>query len=261
VLQEFDIGMFSFLKFHSTEKYFRLNRMSSMFFFSFLILFFLFSCYSHFVNAEEIITIVPGASDSSRYRFFDITEYPISTGEEIKWYNADNILHNINVISSDGKTIVTESEDIKPKEYFNYEFKEEGQYLFQSSKYPWMKGKIIVTDDIKTIKKSLGNDIDLNISWTPSTIKSGEKSLFKMIFIDKKSGKNQEHIDYSFTIKDSTSDKILYKNSLTHSAWGMEPASYKFDLAGPFVGEVGIQGILFQPIDPKYVEFEIESSE
>jgi plastocyanin len=261
VLQKYNIEMFSFLKFHNNEKYFQLNRMNSMLFFSFLILFFLFSCYSHFVNAEEIITIVPGASDSSRFRFFDITEYPISTGEEIKWYNADNILHNINVISSDGKTIVTESEDIKPKEYFNYEFKEEGQYLFQSSKYPWMKGKIIVTDDIKTIKKSLGNDIDLNISWTPSTIKSGEKSLFKMIFIDKKSGKNQEHIDYSFTIKDSTSDKILYKNSLTHSAWGMEPASYKFDLAGPFVGEVGIQGILFQPIDPKYVEFEIESPE
>ncbi|HEX2406375.1 MAG TPA: hypothetical protein VHJ38_04115, partial [Nitrososphaeraceae archaeon] len=139
-------------------------------------MFFLFSCYSHFVNAEEIITIVPGSSDSSRFRFFDITEYPISTGEEIKWYNADNILHNIKVISSDGKTIVTESENIKPKEYFNYEFKEEGQYLFQSSKYPWMKGKIIVTDDIKTIKKSLGNDIDLNISWTPSDIKSGEKS-------------------------------------------------------------------------------------
>lgn len=261
MLQEYDIGMFSFLKFNSNEKYSQLNKMRSMLFFSFLILFFLFSCYSHFVNAEEIITIVPGASDSSRYRFFDITEYPIRTGEEIKWYNADNIPHNINVISSDGKTIVTESENIKPEEYFNYEFKVEGQYLFQSSKYPWMKGKIIVTDDIKTIKKSLGNDIDLNISWTPSTIKSGEKSVFKMIFIDKKSGKNQEHIDYSFTIKDSTSDKILYKNSLTHSAWGMEPASYKFDLAGPFVGEVGIQGILFQPIDPKYVEFEIESSE
>ena len=71
-------------------------------FFYFSILFFLFSCYSHFVHAEEIITIVPGSSDSSRYRFFDITEYPISTGEEIKWYNADNILHKIQIMSNDG---------------------------------------------------------------------------------------------------------------------------------------------------------------
>ncbi|MDW3626820.1 MAG: hypothetical protein QOK72_09270 [Nitrososphaeraceae archaeon] len=204
---------------------------------------------------------MPGSSDSSRYRFFDITEYPISTGEEIKWYNADNILHNIKVISSDGKTIVTESENIKPNEYFNYEFKDEGQYLFQSSTYPWMKGKIIVTDDIKTVKESFENDIDLYVSWTPSTIKSGEKAIFKIIFIDKKSTKNQEHIDYSFTIKDSAVDKVLYKNSLTHSAWGIEPASYTFDLTGNLVIEVGIQGILFQPITPEYIEFEIETTQ
>ena len=254
--------MFSNLRFHSNVKYFQLNKISNVLFFSFsiLIFFLLFSLDSQFAQSEEIITIVPGSSDSSRYRFFDITEYPISTGQEIKWYNADNILHHIKVMSNDGRTILSESENIKPKEYFNYEFKEEGEYLFQSVKYPWMKGKIIVTDDINTITESFENDIDLYISWTPSTIKSGEKALFKIIFIDKKSYKNQEHIDYSFTIKESTADKVLYKNSLTHSAWGIEPASYKFDLTGNFVGEVGIQGILFQPINPEYIEFEIEST-
>jgi plastocyanin len=249
--------MFAGPNFHSNRYYFSLN----IIFFSFSILFLLFSFYSHFAYAEEIITIVPGSSDSSRYRFFDITEYPISTGEEIKWYNADNIPHNIKVVSSDGKTIVTESENIKPKEYFNYEFKDEGQYLFQSSKYPWMKGKIIVTDDIKTVKESFENDIDLYMSWTPSTIKSGQKAIFKIIFIDKKSTKNQEHIDYSFTIKDSAVDKVLYKNSLTHSAWGIEPASYTFHVTGNLVIEVGIQGILFQPITPEYIEFEIETTQ
>ena len=40
------------------------------------------------------------------------------------------------------KTVVAESENIKPNQYFNYEFKGEGEYLFQSIKYPWMKGKI-----------------------------------------------------------------------------------------------------------------------
>ena len=98
----------------------------------------------------------------------------------------------------------------------------------------------------------------ISISWTPSTIKSGEKAIFKIIFIDKKSSKNQEHIDYSFTIKDSTADKVLYKNSLTHSAWGVEPASHKFNSIGNFIGEVGIQGVLFQPVSPQSSEFEIE---
>ena len=231
-------------------------------FFSFSILFFLVSCYSHFVHAEEIITIVFGSSDSSRYRFFDITEYPISTGEEVKWYNADNILHKIQIMSNDtNKSIVAESENIEPKEYFNYKFKEEGEYLFQSIKYPWMKGKIIVTDDIKTIKERLKNNIDLNISWTPSIIKSSEKAIFKIIFIDKKSSKNQEHIDYSFTIKDLNDEKVLYKNSLTHSAWGVEPASHKFNSIGNFIGEAGIQGILFQPITPEYIKFGIETTQ
>src|SRR5215211_4075616 len=180
--------MFSGLKFHSNRNYFSLN----IIFFSFSILFLLFSFYSQFAYGEEIITIVPGSSDSSRYRFFDITEYPISTGEKIKWYNADSILHNIQILSSDGKTIVTQSENIKPNEYFIYAFKEEGQYLFQSSKYPWMKGKIIVTDDIKTVKESFANDIDLYISWTPSNVKSGEKTIFKIIFRDKEGNQNQE---------------------------------------------------------------------
>ena len=250
--------MSSFLKLHSNDKYFQVNKMTKVFFY-FSILFFLVSCCSYFAHAEEIITIVPGSSDSSRYRFFDITEYPISTGEEIKWYNADNIIHNIQILSNDtNKTIVAESENIEPKEYFNYEFKEEGEYLFQSIKYPWMKGKIIVRDDIKTIKERLKNNIDLYISWTPSIIKLHEKTLFKIIFIDKKSSKNQEHIDYSFTIKDLDDDKVLYKNSLTHSAWGVEAASHKFHSTGNFMGEVGIQGVLFQPVSPQYSDFEIE---
>ena len=186
MLQEYITLMSSALKFYSNEKYFQVNKMTNLLLFSFLFLFFLFSCYLHYAHAEEIITIVPGSSDSSRYRFFDITEYPISTGEQLTWYNADNIIHNIKIMSKDGKTLVAESENIKPKEYFNYEFKEEGEYIFDSSKYPWMKGKIIVTDDIKIIKESLKNNIDLYLDWTPSTIKSGEKTLFKIIFIDKK---------------------------------------------------------------------------
>ena len=54
---------------------------------------------------------------------------------------------------------------------------------------------------------------------------------------------------------------MLYKNSLTHSGWGVEPASNKFNSIGNFIGEVGIQGILFQPITPEYIEFEIETTQ
>lgn len=232
----------------------------NLIFISLSILVFLVSFFEFIVYAqEEIITIVPGSSDSSRYRFFDITEYPIITGKEIKWYNADNIIHNIIVTSTNGEIIGAQSGNIKPKEYFNYKFDKEGEYLFQSANYNWMKGKIIVTDDVKTSKKSMDNDIDLYISWSPSSpsTKLGEKTIFKIIFVDKKSERNQEHIDYSFTIHNSTSDTVLYKNTVTHSAWGVEPASYKFDSTGTFIGKLRIEGILFQPIEPESTEFEI----
>jgi plastocyanin len=238
----------------------RKNITNTLFFsFSFSTLLFLFSFFSYFANAqEEIITIVPGSSDPNRYRFFDITEYPISTGEEIQWYNSDNIIHNIIVTSTNGEIIVAQSTDIKPKEFFSYKFDKEGEYTFQSANYNWMKGKIIVTDDIKTIKESMKNDIDLYISWTPSNTTQGEKIIFKIIFVDKKSERNHEHIDYSFTIQNSTSDTVLYKNAVTHSAWGLEPASYKFDSSGIFIGKLRIEGILFQPIEPDNTEFEIQ---
>jgi hypothetical protein len=45
------------------------------------------------------------------------------------------------------------------------------------------------------------------------------------------------------------------------AAWGIEHASYTFDLTGNLVIEVGIQGILFQPITPEYIEFEIETTQ
>jgi plastocyanin len=162
---------------------------TNLIFISFLALVFFVSYYETIIvyAQEEIITIVPGSSDSSRYRFFDITEYLISTGEEIKWYNADDVMHNIVVTTSDGKTIVTQSKDIKPKGSFSFTFDDEGEYLFKSSKYDWMKGKIIVTSDIKTIQKSMTDDIDLYLSWTPSTINVGEKAYFKIIFVDNKS--------------------------------------------------------------------------
>jgi len=64
VLQEYNILMSSFLKFHSNYKYFQGNTMTKVFFY-FSILFFLFFCYSHFAHAEETITIVPGSSDFS----------------------------------------------------------------------------------------------------------------------------------------------------------------------------------------------------
>ena len=100
-------------------------------------------------QGQDIITIIPGASDKNNPAFFDITYYPIQVGKEVRWYNADDISHKI-IISSGNETTtygiehkkVVESADIKPKTSFSYKFGKEGIYRFSSPIYPWMHGNI-----------------------------------------------------------------------------------------------------------------------
>ena len=51
----------------------------------------------------------------------------------------------------------------------------------------------------------------------------------------------------------------MYKNSVTHSAWGVESASIILDSNDIYLAKLRIEGILFQPIDPVQTEFEINT--
>ena len=96
-------------------------------------------------QGQDIITIIPGASDKNNPAFFDVTYYPIQVGKEVRWYNADDVNHKI-IISSGNETNtagiennkVIESGDIQPKTSFSYKFDKEGTYRFSSPIYPWM---------------------------------------------------------------------------------------------------------------------------
>ena len=156
--------------------------------------------------AQEVITILPG-SDKNRPRFLDITFYPIEKGKELTWFNDDNVEHSIviNSITEDNKTkLLTESEIIKQGDAFTYIFKDEGIYHFFSPAYPWIKGTIFVSNDISTVTKTdPKNDIDVQLSWTPSSPLPGQETHFKIIFINKETEENQKHIDYRFSIQDA----------------------------------------------------------
>src|SRR5919199_4530726 len=80
------------------------------------------STYAEQQQGQDIITIIPGASDKNNPAFFDVTYYHIQVGKEVRWYNADDIIHKI-IISSGNETNkdgiennkVIESGDIQPK--------------------------------------------------------------------------------------------------------------------------------------------------
>jgi hypothetical protein len=214
-------------------------------------------------HAEEVVTILPGAHDQTRLRFLDIIFYPIEKGGELTWVNEDEILHKIIIkplaqAKKEATPIVT-SETIEPGKSFTYTFEKEGTYHFSSLTYPWINGSVFVNDRISSVTKTDSkNNIDVQLSWTPSLPKPGQETHFKIIFVDKKTEENQKHIDYGFSILDPTGKKIDLQS--LHSGWGVESASYTFKKEGEFKPRISIFSVNFLPVEIRLTEFELLTS-
>ncbi|HJT49411.1 MAG TPA: hypothetical protein VJ729_14595 [Nitrososphaeraceae archaeon] len=221
------------------------------------------------IQGQDTITIIPGASDKNNPAFFDVTYYPIQVGKELGWYNADDINHKI-IISSGNETTpagienkkVIESGDIKPKNSFTYKFEKEGTYRFSSPTYPWMHGNVIASNDISTtaVTNNLNDSVAIQLSWYPAKPKVAvgqeeQQTHFIIKFINEKTNKIQEHIDYRLVIYDQ-SNKSVFEQGL-HSGWGVEQAAYKFTTSGNYRAEVTINYILFAPVTPDVGKFNI----
>ena len=80
--------------------------------------------------SEEVITIIPCSSNHNNAEFFDMPSYFIKKGQQIRWYNADDINHRIVITKSGGKGILANSGIIKPSDSFQYRFDSDGIYNF-----------------------------------------------------------------------------------------------------------------------------------
>jgi plastocyanin len=204
--------------------------------------------------AQDVITIIPCSSDHNNPKFFDTTSDYVRKGQSIRWFNADDINHRIIISTSDGKEVVSDSGLIRPNGSFSFKFNNPGIYDFSSPIYPWMKGNVSVTDDLYSeIKGSAKNNVNVQLSWSPASPKVGQYTHFRIIFLNRSTQINQSHIDYVFSINNST-NKTVFQQGL-HSSWGVESASYKFNTIGIFTPKVTITGILFQPVEPTEVDF------
>jgi plastocyanin len=213
--------------------------------------------------AEEVITILPGAQDHNRPRVLDITFYPIERGKELTWFNDDDVSHGIVINATteenNNTELVANSGIIRPGDSYTNAFEEEGTYHFSSPTYPWIKGTVYVSNDISTVTQTDSeNNIDVQLSWTPSFPKVGQQTHFKIIFINKEKEENQKHIDYRFSIQDPAGKKIDLQSP--HSGWGVESASYTFDEEGEFKPRISIFNINFIPVEVGVTEFELVTS-
>jgi hypothetical protein len=83
----------------------------------------------------------------------------------------------------------------------------------------------------------------------------GQQTHFMIKFINEKSNKIQEHIDYRIVIYDP-GNKQVFEQGL-HSGWGVEQAAYKFTTSGNYRAEIIINYILFAPVQPDVAKFDI----
>jgi hypothetical protein len=206
--------------------------------------------------AEDIITIIPCSSNHNNPRFFDNPSYYVQKGHQIRWYNADDVNHRIVISTSDAKAVLSDSGIIKSNGSFPFIFNNIGIYHFSSPVYAWMQGNVSVTDDISSVTMTNPkNNVDVQLTWTPAIPRVGQITDFKIIFIDRSTDKNHQHIDYVFSI-DSPANKILYQQAL-HSSWGVEYATYKFNTPGIIIPKITIDAILFQPVEPVEDDFKM----
>jgi plastocyanin len=204
--------------------------------------------------SENVIFIVPGASSPSSTLQFDPPSQIIDKGQSITFVNVDSINHQLVVKDAKGQQVfdtgLLEKTDSK-----SYTFPENGMYSIQDTTFAHVKGKVIVTDDILTITKTIQSEkIDVQLSRSPAFPKVNQEMYYTITFINKENGRNHSHIDFTLNFND-TSGKYI-DGAGGHTVDGQEFAKFKFDKVGTFTPTVTISGVDLHPINPESVTFD-----
>ena len=176
------------------------------------------------------------------------------------WSNHDNMDHKVKIIENTTGRQVIESNTIKPYSNFSYTFDKTGVYHFSDPLNSQMGGVISVSNDIATnmVFNSMKNNVGIQLILEPSKPTTEKNTNFLIDFINKKTMKDQEHIDYDFIIYSTNGGeaKQVYKQGL-HSDEGLEQATYRFLQPGKYVIKVTIYDILFNPVNPDVATFNV----
>jgi hypothetical protein len=93
----------------------------------------------------------------------------------------------------------------------------------------------------------------VQLSRSPANPTVNDQIYYKITFIDKKTGRNHPHIDFTMTFNDSRGNYVDGVGG--HTVDGQEFAKFKFDKQDTFIPSVTVSGISFIPIKPEIVTF------
>lgn len=189
----------------------------------------------------------------------------VQKGDSIKWQNLDTEAHQLTVEKREYEDSgaqrskqIFKSDYIQPMKTASYTFKDAGVYHVNSSTVSTVTGVIVVADNLATMTDTdTANDsVNVELSWYPPTPRIGEETYFRVQFPNKQTGANHEHVDYTFSILNSTGSQIE-NGSLEHAADGQDFVSYVFKSEGSFSPIVTVRGVSFVPINPDEARFNI----
>ena len=205
--------------------------------------------------AENVIFVVPGSKDPSLGQSFDPALQIIEKGQAIIFVNPDAEPHHLVIKSDADGRQVFDTGELKPNGFVSYNFSDYGNYTIESTMYPHMKGKIIVTDDITTFSKTIEDqNIDVQLSRSPANPQVNQETYFKLMFIDRSTGRNHPHIDYDVKFRNSGGE--LVNVTAGHTVDGAEYWNYTFNEQDAFTPIVEVTGVNFLPIGKETVEFD-----
>jgi hypothetical protein len=98
--------------------------------------------------------------------------------------------------------------------------------------------------------------IKVGISTTPINPVATDETKFKIDFINPKSDKIQEHIDYKFTLQ-RDGKNVFGPTDLIHTSEGSVTIPVGNLEIGTYFALIEIEGILFQPIPAEFVSFSV----
>lgn len=115
-------------------------------------------------------------------------------------------------------------------------------------------------------KVTSGGTLHVILQPSPSPVKKGGQTNFKVSFDQKTGGTVQPHIDYDFAIVQAgkqvfqASALAGHPNQPLHTAEGVVTIPYTFQSPGAFQVNVTVYGILFNPIKPETAQFPLTVS-
>jgi hypothetical protein len=105
------------------------------------------------------------------------------------------------------------------------------------------------------IKPTSAGTINVGFTTDPVTPNPGDETQIKLNFINKQTNELQQHVDYKISVMQGGNQ--VFGIPITHTAEGAVSIPFQFQTAGTYHVIVDVEGLVFQPIPPETVTFDL----